>query len=342
MQRSCEAVFPEITVIVPVHDGAAHLKSCLESIMASVYPSYSCIVVNDGSGDETASIAARFPTSIVTVEGGPLGPAYARNRGAAVARGSILFFVDCDVAIAPRSVEQVSEIFRRHPEIDAIFGSYDADPAAPGFISQYRNLLHYFVHQNGRSQASTFWAGCGAIRKSVFRQIGGFDEKRFPQPSIEDIELGYRLREAGHRIWLVPSLQGKHMKAWTFHSMIKNDIMQRAIPWSRLILESQHIPNDLNLSWRHRFSAILIVLASICLALSWLRPALLAVSAAFQLSVIILNRDLYLFFARHRGRRFAIGCVPLHFIYYLSSVGSYLSVWTHHKLKRILFSITFS
>ena len=57
-------------------------------------------------------------------------------------------------------------------------------------VSQYRNLLHHFVHQHGHAEASTFWAGCGAIRRAAFDAVGGFDAARFPRPSIEDIELG--------------------------------------------------------------------------------------------------------------------------------------------------------
>jgi GT2 family glycosyltransferase len=326
---------PEITVIVPVYNGASYLHRCLESITTSTYGSYSCIVVNDGSTDESAIIAAQFHTRVLQLAEGPFGPAYARNRGAAAARGSILFFVDCDVALAPGSLEQVAEIFRRDPGIDAIFGSYDAAPEAPEFISQYRNLLHHFVHQNGRIDASTFWAGCGAIRTDVFRQIGGFDEKTFPRPSIEDIELGYRLRRAEHRILLIRSLQGKHLKRWSFCSLIRNDIARRALPWSRLVIETEHMPNDLNLSRRQRFSAVLVLLAAACIALSCLRPVLLPVAGASELTVIILNRDLYGFFARQRGIRFAVGCVLLHFVYYLSSALSYLFVWTALKLRRI-------
>ena len=82
-------------------------------------------------------------------------------------------------------------------------------PRLQGVVSQYRNLLHHFVHQHGNSEASTFWAGCGAIRRSVFEEMGGFDEQRFPTPSIEDIELGYRLRQAGHRILLDKACRGR-------------------------------------------------------------------------------------------------------------------------------------
>ena len=325
-----------ISVIVPVYNGALHLERCIRSITASRFPNQSCIVVNDGSTDESEMIAGRLGVSVLNLPGGPFGPAYARNRGASVASGDILFFVDSDVVPAPGSLELIAQIFREHPDVDAIFGSYDAEPAAPQLLSQYRNLLHHFVHQNASSEASTFWAGCGAIRASVFRRIGGFDEKTFTQPSIEDIELGYRLRRSGHRILLVRSLQGKHLKRWTLLSLIKNDITRRALPWSRLIMESRHAPNDLNLAWRQRWSALLVSVGCTALILSWFRPPLFSISAGAQIVVIVLNFDLYRFFFRRRGIRFAAACVPLHSVYYLTSAATYLYVWLTTKLKRML------
>ncbi len=55
------------------------------------------------------------------------------------------------------------------PDLAAVFGSYDDEPAAPNFLSQYKNLFHHFVHQQGSAEASTFWSGCGAILWPTFR-----------------------------------------------------------------------------------------------------------------------------------------------------------------------------
>jgi len=70
------------------------------------------------------------------------------------------------------------------------------------FLSQYKNLLHHFVHQGSSSDATTFWAGCAAVDRKVFVDIGGFDAARYDQPSIEDIEMGYRMLSQGHRVLL--------------------------------------------------------------------------------------------------------------------------------------------
>jgi hypothetical protein len=86
----------------------------------------------------------------------------------------------------PRAIRRVVKAFEDDPALAAVFGSYDRRPRAPGLVSQYRNLLHHYTHQIGNPEAGTFWSGCGAIRRSVFVGVGGFDAARFPRPSIED------------------------------------------------------------------------------------------------------------------------------------------------------------
>jgi GT2 family glycosyltransferase len=259
------------------------------------------------------------------------GPSSARNLGARHATGEILFFVDADVVIADGAVSRVAETFERHADIDAVFGSYDSKPRAAGLVSQYRNLLHHHVHQHGNVAASTFWGACGAIRRSVFEQIGGFDEARYPR-CIEDIELGYRLRRAGHRILLDKGLLGTHLKKWSLRSMIRTDVYCRAIPWTRLILETKRAPDDLNLRDGQRVSAALVALALLSVPLALFRVEALFVAAAALLLVLFLNRSLYAFFLRHRGWRFATGAMGLHLLYFVYSGLAYLWVWGERRL----------
>ena len=127
-------------------------------------------------------------------------------------------------------------------------------------VSELAAPLH---SQVGHPDASTFWGGCGAIRRSVFIGVGGFDAERFPRPSIEDIELGHRLRVAGYRIRLDRSLQGTHLKRWRLLSVIRTDIACRAVPWARLILINRRVPDDLNLKMDQRVSAGLVSLAAL-------------------------------------------------------------------------------
>ncbi len=320
-----------ISIVVPVYNSPQNLVECLSALRALSCPDSEIIVVDDASTDDTSSIATRMGARVLRLMKNS-GPAAARNHGARYAQGDILLFVDADVVVAPGVVSRVLQVFEEHPDVAAVFGSYDDRPPAKGVVSQYRNLLHHYVHQNGNPEASTFWTGCGAIRRSVFEEMGGFTEKHAGR-WIDDIELGYRLRQAGHRILLDKTLQGTHLKRWTLGSVIRTDIIYRAIPWSRLILESKKAPDDLNLKRGQRVSLALVGLASVFVLLAAFRLELLALSAAALLGVLILNRGLFAFFARQGGLLFAVACIPLHLLYYLYSGLSYLYAWIGFQLR---------
>ena len=323
---SSRAATVAVTVIVPVYNQPAELAQCLAALEASAGPDTEIIVVDDGSTGDTVAADALTSARVLRLADNA-GPAAARNHGARHARGEILFFVDADVIVAPGAVQHVTRVLSGDPTIAAVFGSYDASPRSQSVVSQYRNLLHHFVHQEGNPEASTFWAGCGAVRRAAFEAVAGYDEARFRRPSIEDIELGYRLRRAGYRIRLDRNLQCTHLKRWRLPSYIWNDITRRAMPWARLILETGHVPDDLNLRRDQRVSAGLAALAGLCVALAPWWPALLVGTGLGLAGVVGLNRRLFSLFFRRRGLVFAAACAPLHVLYYLYSAASYALVW---------------
>jgi GT2 family glycosyltransferase len=285
-----------ISVIVPVYNGQDTLRQCLEMVYKSEAVEFECIVVDDGSKDGTLAVLESFPVKLVQIEGGPLGPANARNRGAEVANGEILFFLDADVLIKPDTLSKIAATFAECPEVDALFGSYDETPAKADFLSQYKNLLHHYVHQQGHENASTFWSGCGAVRKDVFTKVGGFDASLYPHPSIEDIELGSRLKQHNHQILLKKDVQVKHLKRWSLMGLIKTDVLYRALPWTLLILQGRTLPNDLNLKFSQRLSSILLVLLVLHLALF-----------AFQSNVLLLPLLIALFLLLVSGWQWQLG-----------------------------------
>jgi len=304
-----------VSIVVPAYNNSRELSQCLSALRAAAQPDTELIVIDDASIDDVSSVAQNAGAQVLRLPRN-VGPAAARNQGARCARGQVLFFVDADVVVAHDAIARVRDFLECHQEIAAVFGSYDANPAAPGLVSQYRNLLHHFVHQAGRTEASTFWAGCGAVRRAVFESVGGFDSGRFPRPSIEDIELGYRLRRAGYRIFLDKSLQGMHLKRWKLWTVIRTDIVHRAIPWSQLIVAGQEAPDDLNLQRSQKLCVVLTGLSGLFCGASWLRPELLVAALACWVAIVVINRKLFAFFARVRGTLFATASVPLHLLYY--------------------------
>jgi len=323
---------PSVSIIVPVHNGGEAFGCCLASIAASEAPPAEVIVVDDGSTDGSSGVANLFGARVIELSTCG-GPARARNLGARAARGEILFFVDADVTLAPDAVGQVVDAFRADSELAAVIGSYDDAPACGNFLSQYKNLLHHYVHQTGRQDAWTFWGACGAIRRRVFHAVGGFDES-YPHASIEDIELGYRLKEAGETIRLVRSLQVKHLKVWTTRTLLKADFLLRALPWTELILRRRRAANDLNLNGSSRASVVLAYAMLGCLiGGAWWRW-LLAPAAAAAIALLAVNLPVYRFFRRKRGPWFAMQAIPWHWFYYLYGGLAFAIGSARHVLAR--------
>jgi glycosyltransferase involved in cell wall biosynthesis len=248
-----------ISVVVPVHNAHDSLIRCLQALLDSDYHDVEIVVVDDCSTDDSADIASRFPVRLMRLAGNPFGPGYARNRGAEIASGEIVCFIDSDVVVHSDTLGRIARTLERLPEYAGLFGSYDEHPGAGDFLSQYKNLVHHFVHQQSKQDAGTFWSGCGAMRRDIFLQMGGFDAKKYPRPSIEDIDLGCRMRRAGYKIYVDRDVQAAHLKKWTLKGWMKTDIFDRAIPWTRLIMSQRNLPNDLNLTNSQRLSALLVV-----------------------------------------------------------------------------------
>jgi GT2 family glycosyltransferase len=244
-----------ISVVIPAYNSAAQLELCLKALAASSAAVCETIVVDDGSTDSAGIHAG--PAVKVLRTSGRRGPAFARNLGAKSAVGDLLLFLDSDVCVERDTIRMIGAAFDGDAELDGLIGSYDDEPHCPDFLSQYRNLMHAYVHQNGAVRASTFWSGCGAIRRSLFLEHSGFNEA-YDRPAIEDIELGYRLALAGRKVILDRSLRVKHLKHWTFWGLVKSDILDRGIPWTELILRDGFMPNDLNLQLSQRVSVALV------------------------------------------------------------------------------------
>jgi cellulose synthase/poly-beta-1,6-N-acetylglucosamine synthase-like glycosyltransferase len=245
-------------------------------------------VVDDGSPPGTLEDVPAFDVRWVKLPQ-TQGPAAARNVGARECRGDILLFLDADVCVHRDTLERIVGDFTADTTLDAVFGSYDAKPTVRNLVSTYRNLMHHFFHQTAKEQATTFWAGCGAIRRSVFQQSGGFNAT-YSNPSVEDVDLGMRLRELGRRVRVNKCVLVTHQKHWTLWGLLKVDIFHRGVPWTRLLLQHRWIPNDLNLKWTQRIAAVLVwALVGTLTFGCWQYPWLLAGFLAGILSVAFLD-----------------------------------------------------
>ena len=304
-----------ISIVIPVYNGGENFQKCLVSIRESLRPPNEVIVVSDGDTDGSWRVAEAFGAKVFRLST-PGGPARARNVGAKLAQGDILFFVDADVTLHRNTLSLIEQRFQQQPDLAALIGSYDDAPGADNFLSQYKNLFHHYTHQVSSEVASTFWGACGAIRRTAFQAVAGFDEG-YRKPCIEDIELGYRLKRAGYSIRLCKDIQVKHLKRWEPISLLKADIFYRALPWTDLILRDRCFDADLNLSYNNRLSVVFVFALTGSLVASGLVHWLLLVAAAIVLGLLVINVDVYRFFYNKRGLLFTLRVIPWHWLYFL-------------------------
>lgn len=321
-----------ISVVMPVYNAAHFLKRTIQPLvdMRERGELLEVIAVDDGSQDSSAMLAAELGAVVIS-SGGRLGPGGARNVGAQRARGGVLWFVDADVIahvdVAARVLGGVGV-----SGVVAVFGSYDDRPAALNFGSQYKNLVHHHYHAGANKEASTFWAGCGAVSRKAFLAIGGFDAERYQVPSIEDVDLGHRLRAAGGRIRLDSGLLGTHLKRWSIRELVRTDIFRRALPWAELMLTRSGVIDDLNVGRAERLRAFLagctvlgLVLAVFAVVPAWTAATLVAAALA-------ANWRLFRLFKRRQGVPFAVAGIAFHQVYYLYSAAAFAWVWSRLRI----------
>lgn len=309
---------------MPAYNAAHFLENSLPPLIAML----ACgdvsevIVIDDCSSDDTEAIAKRLGARVLrSARNG--GPGAARNIAAKEARSEILWFVDADVVAHADGPKHIRAGFA-DLSVCALFGSYDDAPPAQSFAAQYKNLTHRYYHQRAQREASTFWAGCGAVRRRAFLSAGGFDAERYRVPSIEDIELGHRLREAGGRILLVPSLLGTHLKSWTLLEVVRVDLFRRAVPWSRLMIGETRVTNDLNVSTVERLRAGLAGLLFLSLLAAFAGPTLWWLPVIVAATAFAANIEYLTFMRQRRGLAFALLSLLFHQVYYVYSASAYL------------------
>src|SRR5688572_10145822 len=291
---------PLLSVIVPCYNSSAELERCLDALESSTFSDFELLVVDDGSTEKIEPIVLKRGFRYLRIEG-PGGPARARNHGARHVAGSYVVFIDADVCVHRNTLSVFAETLRNDPTLAGVIGTYDDKPADPGFVSQFKNLFHHYVHRHSAGPVTTFWSGCGALRRELFLAAGGFDEVRYRVPAVEDIELGTWLAAAGHKLVLEPLIQCQHLKRWTLANMIRTDVWGRGVPWTRLMLRSGKVVNNLNVTMGQRLCVALVYLGLLMIPLALWRLEFAAGFLACAVLVTVMNRHFYQYFVAHRG-----------------------------------------
>jgi GT2 family glycosyltransferase len=309
---------PALSVVIPAHNSGHTLERCLASVCGQIAAGDEVIVVDDGSTDEIAGVARGFPVAVMRLERRS-GPAAARNQGAERATRPVLFFVDADVVLHGDAIGRGRAHFV-NPGIDGVIGSYDDRPEAPTLVSRFKNLAHHHFHQRAAGRIGSFWGACGFIRRDAFVAAGGFDDRRFTRPSIEDVELGWRITDRGGCLVLDPDIQGTHLKQWTLGPLIRTDVIDRAAPWVRWSLERRKLGGELNASPLQKLALIIAVALAIACVIAVPVPAVRIWAAVLAVAAGAINIRLFLLFLQQGGWRLLAAGFLLQQLYYLCAL----------------------
>ena len=170
----------------------------------------------------------------------------------------MLFFLDSDITVTPSTLSAVAASFADRPQISALFCSYQKETVPEQFLQPVQEPGSPLHSPDGPRR-------CGYLLRRVWRhpprRLPARWAASIPSTSIlEDVELGYRLHRAGHKIFLNKSIQLTHHKKYSFTGLVKSDLLGRAIPWTRIMLTKRIIRNDLN-TRSHNMLSVVVALA---------------------------------------------------------------------------------
>ena len=162
-----EEEYPLVSVIIPVHNGGRYLRAALESVFAQTYRPFEVIVVDDGSVDDSSSIAQSFH-GVRYIYQANQGVAAARNSGVEAAQGEFFAFLDQDDLWKPEKLTVQIDYFLSHPELGYTLThqQFFLDPGAT-LPAWFRKELFSSAHPG--------WIlGALAVRRTTFKEVGNF------------------------------------------------------------------------------------------------------------------------------------------------------------------------
>jgi N-acetylglucosaminyl-diphospho-decaprenol L-rhamnosyltransferase len=220
------APMPDVSVIVLNYNGRSFLPGCLDALASqeAALP-FEVILVDNASSDGSAAfVRERYPDVRVIETGTNLGFAAGNNAGAGAAEGRTLVFLNNDTVPATDWLARLMAAGDEHPAFDLVTSRIvtiaDADvldSAGDGYLRAGGAFKHGHGGDAGRyGESREVFGACGcafAIRREVFEALGGFDDSFFMV--YEDVDLSYRARLLGYRIWYAADALVRHAGSGT-------------------------------------------------------------------------------------------------------------------------------
>lgn len=189
-----------ISVIIPAYNYGMYLEECLRSVAAQTYPHWECIIIDNGSTDNTAAVAKGFVSAdprFVYEYTAQKGVSFARNRAVEISRGSYILPLDADDKIAPAYLEKALVVLEKHPEIRVVYGEAELFGAMSGPWHLPPYTFRGLLIENPVYCTALF-------RKADFETAGGFDEEM--KEGFEDWDFWIRMLKRGGEVFRIPEV----------------------------------------------------------------------------------------------------------------------------------------
>jgi len=215
-----------VSIIIPVFNHCRDSVACLQSIaMVTTGPTYEVIVVDDGSTDATAEILSRIQGLVLLRNDQNLGFIGSCNRGAAVARGEFLVFLNNDTVVTPGWLEALTKTFQTMPDAGYVgakliypdgrlqeAGSVIWRDATGWNYGKFDNPDH--PSYNFTREVDYCSGACIMVPSDLFQELGGFDSHYAPA-YYDDTDLAFKIRERGRKIVYQPQARIIHHEGLT-------------------------------------------------------------------------------------------------------------------------------
>lgn len=183
-----------VSVVIPAYNAAQYIRQAIESVLAQTYRDFEIIVVDDGSSDDTPSIARQFGAAIRYIRQPNRGLSAARNTAIKHACGAVIALLDSDDLWDPEFLEKMMRLLNNHPEVAGVYcgfqyiNSQGEIVGRPSLKTVSPELFYATMIDEGN-----WLAPCGVIfRKRLTESAGLFDESL---QAVEDWDMWIRLSE---------------------------------------------------------------------------------------------------------------------------------------------------
>jgi glycosyltransferase involved in cell wall biosynthesis len=311
---------PFISVVIPNHNGEKTIGPCLEAALASTYPNFELVVVDDCSSDGSAAVIENYPCRLIQLQEHG-GASVARNAGASNSRGGVLFFIDADCLLQPDTLTRVSAAYTEYGPETIIGGTYTLLPFDQDFFSAFQSVYIHYSETKSAGDPDYIATHAMIIGKKTFSNCGGFKEDFMP--ILEDVEFSHRLKKSGYILIMDPTILVQHIFNFSFIKSMRNAIRKTKY-WSIYSMQNKDLLADSGTASREFKFNVLACFANLLLLV--LLP-FMSVAPVLGLIVLIasanlsLNRKLIRAFGKARGPAFAFFALLYYTCVYPFAVG---------------------